>query len=471
MQLEFFGAAGEVTGSCHILTVGNKRLLLDCGMIQGGRRAEARNRDPFPFNARDIDAVLLSHAHIDHSGRLPLLVQRGFRGQIHTHNATVDLARVLLADAAHIAASSARRENQRNERKGNNADAVQPLFEHEDVDRALTRLEGHRYRESFTPVPGVEVILFDAGHIMGSAAVQVRATEQTSSGDLVRTLVFSGDLGQFDTPILEDPAALVDADLVLMESTYGGRTHRNRADTLEELGELFAAAAADGGNILIPAFAVGRSQEVLYQLGKHYEEWGMANWRVFLDGPMAIKTSEIYWDYPHLYDSEATKLRREINQMPELNNLHLTRTAAESKVINRVKKRAIIIAGSGMLNGGRILHHLVERIANPKTRLLFTGYQPPGSMGRRIIDGAESVRIHGQTLDVAASVHTIGGMSAHGDANDLLRWYRSFTKKPPVYLVHGDPDAGQDLLHKLRNEAGVKGYLTEPGLTLDLANL
>ncbi len=465
MQLTFFGAAGEVTGSCHVIEIGGYRILLDCGMIQGGRRQEARNREPFPFDAAAVDAVLLSHAHIDHSGRLPLLVQRGFRGPIHAHNATCDLTEVLLADAAHLARSFARNDNRRRERKGE--PPIDPLFEQEDVDLTLQRLRGHRYAEPFTLLPGVEVSFHDAGHIMGSSVVEVVLTEAGKE----RRLVFSGDLGQYDSPILRDPQSLADAHVLLMESTYGDRNHRQRDDTLVEFADLMQAAAADGGSILVPAFAVGRSQEILFQLGKHYEEWGLDRWQVFVDSPMAIKTSQIYWDYPHLYDPEATRLRRDLEPMPPIDNLHLTRTADQSKAINEVAERAIIIAGSGMLNGGRILHHLRARLENKRTRILFTGYQPPGSLGRRIIDGEDEVRVHGKTLSVGASVHTLGGMSAHADQGDLLRWYKGFKRRPPVYLVHGDRDAAAAFRHKLRNEAGAQGHLTEPGMTLDLASL
>lgn len=466
MQLEFFGAAGEVTGSCHILEVGGQRVLLDCGMIQGGRKQEARNFEPFPFDASTIDAVVLSHAHIDHSGRLPLLVQRGFTGLIYTHNATCDLAEVLLSDSAHIAASSARAENRR--RAERDEPPVDPLYDEAAAHGAVSRLRGRAYRTPFPVVPGVTVELFDAGHIMGSSIVQITATEELDGEVHTRNLVFSGDLGQYNSPILKDPSSLADADLVLMESTYGNRNHRGREDTLAELGEVLAVADKAGGTLLIPAFAVGRSQEILYHLGTHYDEWNLQDWHVYLDSPMAIKTTRIYWDYPHLYDSEATKLRRETDPMPVLKNLHLTRTADESKKIHKRGARAIIIAGSGMLNGGRILHHLKERAGNPKTHLMFTGYQPPGSMGRRLIDGADAVRIHGKSVAIAASVHTLGGMSAHGDRNDLLSWYRGFKNRPPVYLVHGDTRASKAFALKLRNEVGAQALVAESGLRLDL---
>jgi len=465
MELEFFGAAGEVTGSCHILRIGDARVLLDCGMIQGGRRSEERNAEPFPFQAQDIDAVVLSHAHLDHSGRLPLLVKRGFAGPIHTHNASKDLAGVLLRDAAHLQASITRRSNRRRERR--NEPLLEVLFEAEDAVGVLNSIVGHRYLDWFDVAPGIRVRFHDAGHIMGSAVVEVEVTE----ADVTRTVVFSGDLGQFDTPILNDPTFLDRADIVLMESTYGGRAHRSRDDTLIEMGEILKETWKAGGNILIPAFAVGRSQELLYHLGNHFDEWNVGDWKIFLDSPMAISTTEIYWDYPHLYDDEATQLRKTINPMPSLPNLTMSRTADESKAIKKIKGGAIVLAGSGMCNGGRILHHFRNNLGNENTRVLFTGYQAPGTLGRRIIDGADDVRIHGKSYDLRAQVSTVGGFSAHGDSADLARWYNAMKNTPPLYLVHGDHKAGEKLAQELTDQAGASVTLAEPGMVVDLANI
>jgi len=465
MELEFFGAAGEVTGSCHILRVGKSRILLDCGMIQGGRRSEERNAEPFPFNAGNIDAVVLSHAHLDHSGRLPLLVKRGFTGEVHTHNASKDLVGVLLRDAAYLQGSITRRANKRRERK--KLPLLDVLYDAEDAAATLTSLVGHRYLEWFDVAPGVRVRFHDAGHIMGSAVVEAEVRER----GVTKTVVFSGDLGQFDTPILNDPSFLPRADIVLMESTYGGRAHRSRADTLVEIGELLASARKDGGHILIPAFAVGRSQEILYHLGSHFDEWNVGDWQIFLDSPMAISTTEIYWDYPHLYDEEATQLSKKINPMPSLPNLKMSRTADDSKAIKTVKGGAIVLAGSGMCNGGRILHHFRNHLADERTRVLFTGYQSPGSLGRRIIDGASDVRIHGRSYDVNAQVATVGGFSAHGDSDDLARWYMAMENTPPLYLVHGDHNAGELLAEELEDKAGADVTLAETGMVVDLAAL
>ena len=465
MEIEFFGAAGEVTGSCHILRVAGRTILLDCGMIQGGRKQEARNRDPFPFAADGVDAVVLSHAHLDHSGRLPLLVRRGFGGPIHTHFASRDLARVLLRDAASLGLRDVERENRRRARAGK--PLLKPLYDEADAEDAVRQMEGHRYHEAFQVTPEVRVTFHDAGHIMGSAMVELEVTE---SG-VTRRVLFSGDLGQYDTPILRDPEYAAGIDAVLMESTYGGRRHRDRSETIRELGEILREADAGGGNILIPAFAIGRSQELLYELGVNAEQWGLDRWRVFLDSPMAIEASEVYWHYPHLYDDEATRLRRDITEMPIIDHLHLTRTAAESRVINRLERGAIIIAGSGMCNGGRILHHLKHNLWRPEAHVVIVGYQARGSLGRRLVDGQQRVRIHGETIRVSAQVHTVGGLSAHGDAEDLSRWYGALGNTPPVWLVHGEPEAGGELADRLKREHGARVHRALPGRRIDLATL
>ncbi len=462
-SLQFYGAAGEVTGSCHLLTVGSHRVLLDCGLIQGGRRAEARNRDPFPFDPAEIDAVVLSHAHLDHGGRLPLLRQRGFSGTVHTHNASVGLVHILLADAASLAERDAERENRKRARAGK--PAVSPLFTSSDAAAVDRLVRGHAYGESFDVVPGLSVTFHDAGHILGSACVQLRI----DSGEVRRTLLFSGDLGQYDTPILHDPQSPGGNDLVLMESTYGGRVHREREDTIAELGEILHKAAETGGNVIVPAFAIGRSQELLYLLGKYAQEWGVDRWRIFLDSPMAIEASEVYWSHAHLYDDEARRITKA--GMPPLENLFLTRSPAESRVINRLERGALIIAGSGMCTGGRVLHHLKNNLWRPNAHVVIVGWQAPGSLGRRLVDGDESVRIHGDTVRVKAQVHTIGGLSAHGDAADLSRWYGALGGTPPVWLVHGEPEAGEALADRLAREHGCRVSTPRPGDRIDLGSV
>ena len=461
MKLEFFGAAAEVTGSCHILHIDGKKVLLDCGLIQGSRRDEERNRDPFPFDASKIDAVVLSHAHLDHCGRLPLLVKRGFRGPVFAQEASCELVAILLADAAHLAERDAAYRSRKTGKK------VKPLYTFAEGEKVIRQMRSRKYREVFRVIKGVKVRFRDAGHILGSCVVEIWAEDK----GVERKIVFSGDLGQYDTPILKDPEPIDRADVVLMESTYGGRRHRDRDQTISELGEILTSARSKKGNILIPAFSIGRSQEILYQLGKHYEEWGLQRFQIFLDSPMAIEASRVYWEYTHLYDEEATRLRLENGGMPLLPNLTLSRSADESMAINRIRSGAIVIAGSGMCNGGRIIHHLKHNLDREETQVLITGYQANGSLGRRLVNRETTVRIHGKTIQVRAAIHTVGGLSAHGDQDDLARWYENMENRPPVYLVHGEVDSQEEFQKYLRKRNGADVKLPKPGDVLDLASL
>ena len=459
MQLEFFGAAGEVTGSCHILRVAGLKLLLDCGTIQGGHDAPARNRLPFPFDAAAIDAVVLSHAHIDHCGRLPLLVKRGFRGPIYTNKACAELVPILVRDSASLALRDS-------ERAARHGERVEPLYDMEDVEVTLRQLQSIHYDTQRELLPGIVVRVRDAGHILGSSSVEVWASE----GSVRRKIVFSGDLGQYDTPILQDPYKFESADVVLMESTYGNRLHRGREDTERELGGILAQAARDGGNVIVPAFAIGRSQELLYLLAKHYGEWHLARWKIFLDSPMAIAASRVYWNNPDRFDEETTRLRETFRGMPPLPNLVLSESPDDSRAINNVRSGALIIAGSGMANGGRVLHHLKHNLERPESHVVIVGFQAPGTLGRQLVDRQPEVRIHGQRVRCLAQIHTLGGLSAHGDQDDLLRWYDSFAGRPPVYLVHGEVPSAEALAGKLR-ERGATATVSRPGLTIELADL
>ena len=464
MQLEFFGAAGEVTGSCHILRVAGRALLLDCGMIQGGHDAPARNRLPFPFEAAAIDAVVLSHAHIDHCGRLPLLVKRGYRGPIYTNKACADLVPILLRDSASLALRDAKR----------NEEGIEPLYDLEDVETTLRQIVPMPYDTQRELLPGVVVRVRDAGHILGSSSVELWASEGPQNGAPAgatrRKLVFSGDLGQYDTPILQDPYKFESADLVLMESTYGNRLHRGREDTERELGGILAQAERDGGNVIVPAFAIGRSQELLYLLAKHYGEWHLERWKIFLDSPMAIAASRVYWNNPDRFDEETTRLRETFRGMPPLPNLVLSESSEDSRAINHMRSGALIIAGSGMANGGRVLHHLKHNLERPECHVVIAGFQAPGTLGRQLVDRQPEVRIHGQRVRCLAQVHTLGGLSAHGDQDDLLRWYDSFAGRPPVYLVHGEVPSAEALAVKLR-EHGAVATVSRPGLKIDLLDL
>lgn len=455
MQVEFHGAAGEVTGSMHLVEAAGRRILLDCGMLQGGRALEARNFDPFPFDPAALDALVLSHAHIDHIGRVPRLVAQGYRGPVFLQRASADLLPVMLDDAASLAESDAARANRHRDQE---PPQHPPLFTREDVARVLPLLRPIDYGVRTAIAPGVEIVLRDAGHILGSSIVELW-------GD-GRKLVFSGDLGMQGTPILRDPEAVAEADLVLMESTYGDRNHRDRQATVAELGEVFEHAWRERGNVLIPAFAVGRSQELLYWFACHWNDWNLQRWQIFLDSPMAGKVVQVYDRHHALFDADAREVWRGTPNPFRLPNLHITESVDESMAINRIASGAIIIAGSGMANGGRILHHLRQNLGRRNAHVVFVGYQAVGTLGRRLVDGARWVRIHGHDYRVNAQRHTVGGLSAHTDQQGLLAWYGGFRPSPPVVLVHGEDAAREALAGEIGERYGVAAELAHPGMTL-----
>ena len=465
MDISFHGAAGEVTGSCLLVTVGGKQLLLDCGLIQGSAAEEARNRRAFPFNPQAIDAVVLSHAHLDHSGRLPLLVKGGFRGPIYTHRATRDLSRIMLLDAAALAERDAVIETRKRQRQARTA--VEPLYTRAEAEAAVRQFRALDYDSEQDILPGVRLRLRDAGHILGSAIVELWLTEGTTT----RKLVFSGDLGHRGAPILRNPATVREADLVILESTYGDRNHRSWNATWQELGEVFRAATQHAGNILIPAFAIGRTQELLYVFKQHWREWGLDRWTVFLDSPMAIAATEVYAHHANLFNDKDKDRRRRDGDLFALPNLHFSRTSSQSMAINRIQSGAVIIAGSGMCNGGRIRHHLKHNVWREQCHVVFTGFQARGTLGRQLVDGAPRVRLWGESIRVAAQLHTVGGLSAHADQEGLLAWYRGFGQPlPPVALVHGEPIAIDGLAARLKTlRAPV--IVPTPSERLDLTDL
>ena len=455
MRVTFQGAAGEVTGSLHLVEAAGKRLLLDCGMIQGSPEAEARNAGPFPFEPSELDALIVSHAHIDHIGRIPRLVAKGFRGPIFAQEATAELMPIMLLDAASLAEADAERANRR---RGPGEAEVRPLYTRDDVEEAMAQVRSLRYDTRTAILTGVGLGFRDAGHILGSSIVELWADG--------KKLVFSGDLGPKGTPILRDPENVREADLLLMESTYGDRNHRERSATIRELGDILDAAWRDGGNVLIPAFAVGRSQELLYWFARHWDDWNLARWQIFLDSPMAGKVVKVYERHHGLFDAEARETWRGTPNPFRLPNLHITETADESMAINRIQRGAIVVAGSGMANGGRILHHLKHNIGRRGTHVVFVGYQSVGTLGRRLVDGARWVRIHGRDYRVGARVHTVGGLSAHADQHGLLEWFGHFEPKPRLALVHGEDLAREALAGEIGERHGVEAVLARPGMVL-----
>jgi metallo-beta-lactamase family protein len=390
------------------------------------------------------------------------LVKSGFRGPIYTHRASRDLCRVMLKDAGFLSERDAEWENRKRERKG--LKPVEPLFTIEDARLAMRQFKGLVYAKKQRILPGVQLRLSDAGHILGSSIVELWLDD---GGD-VRKLVFSGDIGRSGMPVLEDPAVIKNADHVIMESTYGDRLHRSWEDTHREMHKVLNDATEGKGNILIPAFAVGRSQEILFLFAKYHEEWKLDRWHIFLDSPMAIEATRVFTQHTDLFDAETAELWRENSRHPLLPNLHISRTANQSMAINRIRRGAIIIAGSGMCTGGRIKHHLKHNIWRRECQLLITGFQARGTTGRALVDGAKHIRLWGETIRVAAQVHTIGGLSAHADQTALKNWYASFEGRPPVTLVHGEERAIAGLSECLRKEFAAPVHIARPGEVLAL---
>ncbi len=461
MRIHFHGAAQEVTGSCHAVETAGRRILVDCGLIQGSTQDEARNRDPFPFNAAEIDAVVLTHAHLDHSGRLPLLVKSGFRGPIYAHPATIDLATILLRDSAYLLEKETEWVNRKRLRKG--LRPLPPLYTARDLNVVNKRFRPINYDVDTELFSGVSVRLYDAGHILGSSIVTLT---DTRNGTPVRA-VFSGDLGHRDAPILRNPRKVTEADLVVMESTYGDRLHRPWEATLQELGSALKEARENSGNILIPAFAIGRTQELLYTFAQHYDEWELGRWTLFLDSPMAIAATEVYQHHVDVYDHEAAQLYKSSGDLFKLPKLHFTRTAQQSMAINRIASGAIIIAGSGMCTGGRIKQHLKHNVWRESCHVIITGYQAYGTTGRALVDGAPHIRLWGETVRVAAKVHTIGGLSAHADQKGLVDWITAFKNRPKVALVHGENAAINRLKEKL-GEHSINAVIPARNDTMDV---
>jgi metallo-beta-lactamase family protein len=455
IELTFLGAARAVTGSCHLLRVGGSTLLLDCGQIQGSFAEEQQNEVALPIG--NVDAVVLSHAHIDHSGRLPTLRKQGFRGPIYTHRATRDLCEIMLRDAAHLHEKEAELRNATRNRDGAE---VAPLYTRADAQAVAGQFVPLDFDARQRILPGVEIRLRSAGHILGAALVELWLEH---AGNSVK-LVYSGDLGYAGAPLLGPPTPIRGADLVLMESTYGDRDHRPFEATLRELEAIVRGAADAGGNILIPAFAVGRTQDVLYLLAEHYDAWRLDAWRIFLDSPMAIEATELYWRYR---DLQRNVLFRD-GRSPQLANVVASQTPEDSARIDEIHSGAIVIAGSGMCTGGRILQHLRRNLSRPECHVVLVGFQAQGTLGRRLVDGAAHVRLLHETVEVAAQIHTIGGLSAHADRSGLLAWYGGFEGTPPVCLVHGESGAQESLADALRARFGANVRMPARGESLAL---
>jgi len=465
MKLTSYGAAEEVTGSCHLIELNTSKVLFDCGLIQGRAKDTIRNHDPFPFNPAELDAVVLSHAHIDHCGRLPMLLKQGFKGKIYSHAASCDLVNILLKDSAQLNARDVEYQNKKRRRAGKRL--LSPLYDQEDVENTLNRLQPIAFEENQRVATGVSVCLHDAGHILGSAMVEITLVQD----DQTRTVVFSGDLGHRGSPILKDFTYLKKADLVLMESTYGNRLHRDWSETLAEVSDIASALSSVRGNILIPAFSVGRSQMILYTMARYFDEWNLDRWKIFLDSPMAIRASEVYLNHINLYDEQASAFYKKNGPLLAMPNLSFSQTADESRAINKMPSGAIVVAGSGMCTGGRIMHHLKHNLWRRDAHVIIAGYQSPGTLGRKLVDGKNSVRIWGDQIKVRASIHTVGGLSAHADQQGMVDWYAHFEGNPPALLVHGELSSMNTLAGRLRDEFNARAQPAKAGKSTDLLAL
>ena len=433
MRIEFHGAARGVTGSCHLIECAGKRILIDCGLYQGGRELSEENAQPFGFEPRSIDFVLLTRAHLDHCGRLPLLVNRGFSGEIVCTEASRELARLVLADAARVHEEEAARAARHAPRRM--AERIRPFYTIDDAFATMSFFgRSARYDTELHFAPGIVATFLDAGHILGSASILLQLTD----GGARRRVLFSGDLGNAGRPLLRTPAPPPAADVVVMESTYGDRLHKPFAPSVEELYAAVSQTFQRGGNVVIPSFALERAQELLFFLRNAVETDRLPrSMQVFLDSPMAISATEIFEHHPECYSPEAARLFGEGRDPFSLPGLHFTRETDESVALNRITGGAVIIAGSGMSSGGRIRHHLKHNLARSNCAVIFVGYAARGTLARRIIDGLASVSLFGEDVPVRARVYTINGFSAHAHQAELLKWHRH-TLAGRTYLVHGD---------------------------------
>ena len=464
MKLTFLGATHEVTGSCYYLEACGKNILIDCGMEQG---RDAFENQSIPVASGEIDTVLLTHAHMDHSGKLPLLVSEGFRGDIHATSATSALCNIMLRDSAHIQLAEAEWKNRKGRRSGDKA-AV-PFYNMEDALATIRRFVSHEYGQTFQLFEGIQVRFTDVGHLLGSASIEIWITEQGST----KKIVFSGDIGNSNQPLINDPQYISEADYVVMESTYGDRNHNVSPDYIAELTEIIQSTFDRGGNVVIPSFAVGRTQVLLYYIRKIKDDrlvQGHGNFKVYVDSPLAVEATQIFHDHMVGYfDEDAMKLVNKGVNPISFPGLRTSITSDESKAINFDEDPKVIISAAGMCDAGRIRHHLKHNLWREDSTILFVGHQSAGSLGRIILDGAQEVKLFGETIQVHAKIKQLSGVSGHADRDGLLRWLTSIEKKPErVFVTHGDDQVCEIFTEHLREELGYEAVAPFSGATYDL---
>lgn len=462
MKVTFFGATGTVTGSCFLVEEANLRLLVDCGMFQGTREMRDCNRLPFPFEPGSIDAVVLTHAHIDHSGLIPKLCKHGFKGKVYATRATADLAGIMLPDSGHIQEIEAEWQNRKRRRAG--APPLEPLYTADDAYASLKHFEGVDYEQEVA-LQGLTLRYHDAGHILGSSFVDLTST---AGGPF--TIRFSGDIGQTGTPVIRDPASGGRPDFLVMESTYGGRKHEDRTERVGILKQVIEETVRRGGNVIIPSFAVGRTQELLFHIKQLLAAHEIAPISVFIDSPMAVSATEVFKRNPQCFDDEILDLMKRSGSPFEFPGLHMIRAAEESKALNDRTAPAVIISANGMCEAGRILHHLKHNLWRPESAVLFVGYQAEGTLGRRILSGEKTVHVLGDPISVRAHIHSIEGFSAHADEDGLINWVRTFDRSPArVFLVHGESAALSAMAARVKGDLGLEATVPERGETFDVS--
>lgn len=457
MKIQFYGAAKTVTGSCHILHINGKTVLLDCGLYQGKGEKEFRNEE-FGFNPKEVDYVILSHAHIDHSGRIPLLYKRGFKGEILSTEATKDLCSIMLPDSGHIHESEVEWKNRKRIRRG--LKALEPLYTVKLAELSINLFRGVPYDEMTEVFEGLKIRFRDAGHLLGSAIIELYIKEKNQ--EEVK-LVYSGDLGNINKPILKDPTIINYADYLIIETTYGNRVHPEIQEDLKELLKIIKETFARGGNVIIPSFAVGRTQEILYQLNKYVENEDLKDVKVYIDSPLAIQATKIFESHNEDYDKEAKELVMKGKYPFRFDGLKFSISQHDSMEINEIQSSAIIISASGMCDAGRIKHHLKYNLWREESSIVFVGYQAEGTLGRNIVRGAQTVKLFGEPIAVKAHIYNLEGLSGHADRNGLFNWIEGFMEKPrKILLVHGDKEA-QESFQLLLDSKGYSSKIVESG--------
>ncbi len=454
MKIMFCGASSGVTGSCHMIESGSHRILLDCGQFQGGKAEDALNYEPFPFDPAGIECVVLSHAHIDHCGRLPLLAKRGFTGKIYCTDATADLLGIMLKDSAYIHEKEAEWKNRKAERAGRSF--VEPLYTEADAEDALKLVTPVLYDQLIEINHDMRIVFNDAGHILGSAITELWVKE----GGREAKIVFSGDLGMTGRPILRDPTYIKKADYVIMETTYGNRNHPANSSNVKELIDIVIKTVKRGGNVVIPSFAVGRTQELIYEFNRFYEDNreyddDLDNVVVYVDSPMATTATEVFRRNSQVFDDETREYILRGDNPLDFKNLKFTRSTDESRALNFIKEPKVIISASGMCEAGRIRHHLKHNLWDARNSIVFVGYQAQGTLGRTLTDGAKKVTLFGEEIQVNAEIHSLEGFSGHADQDGLLTWISSFRQQPKqTFLVHGEDDSKKDFAKLVKDKLG-----------------